>query len=143
MPQTQKILVPIDFSEASKRAAVMAADLSRTMGGTVTLLHVHPERLSFYEDEAGDGAETMKARLNDALDDMAKELAGVDVQTALEEGRASDEIVRFAKRWHYDVIVLGSSGHGRIAQALLGSVTERVVRTSSVPVMVVPSPRKA
>jgi len=60
------------------------------------------------------------------------------VDTLLEEGVPYLKIVEAAKRLHCDLIVLGSHGHSGIEKILLGSVAERVIGISPVPVMVVP-----
>jgi nucleotide-binding universal stress UspA family protein len=64
---------------------------------------------------------------------------GITVETALEEGRAASGVVSFAQRWSFELIVVGSHGQGGAARTVLGSTAERIVRTSPVPVLVVPT----
>lgn len=131
----RKILTPVDFSEASLAAARAAADLARTVGAELTLLHAyHP--WGDYVDPPG-YRDKMRPLLFQRLTDFVAEVntEGLNFHTALEEGRPAKTITDFARRWDFDMVVVGA-GQGR--SPLLGSIAERVVRTSDVPVMVVP-----
>jgi nucleotide-binding universal stress UspA family protein len=66
---------------------------------------------------------------------------GIRAEYFHHEGPAADVIVEQAQRWHADLIVMGSRGHGALGQLALGSVVSRVLATSPVPVVVVPPPR--
>lgn len=68
---------------------------------------------------------------------------GIRAEYFHREGPAADVIVEQAARWHADVIVMGSRGHGALGQLALGSVVSRVLATSHVPVVVVPPARGA
>lgn len=61
-----------------------------------------------------------------------------DVATAIEEGDPSDEIVDYVRQENCDTVVMGTHGRNGIDRLLLGSVAERVVRASPVPVVTVP-----
>lgn len=133
--ELRKILAPVDFGEGSLAAARAAADLARTVGAELTLLHAyHP--WGDYVDPPG-YRERMRPMLFQRLEDFAAEVdsRGIELRTALEEGRPAKTITEFADRWAFDLVVMGA-GQGRAP--LLGSIAERVVRTSDVPVMVVP-----
>ena len=120
----KRILVATDFSELSGAAVKAAADLARQAGGRLTVLHVMMPG---------------EASVTDALIAIADELRnGVDVETALALGDPAEEIVRHARRHEVDLVVLGTHGRTGVTRALLGSVAERVVRTSCCPVLTVP-----
>lgn len=80
--------------------------------------------------------EAAQQRLNDAK--KALPLPHPDLETAIAEGRPSDEIASYATAHKVDLIVLGTRGRGPIGKAFLGSVADNVLRQSEVPVMVVP-----
>jgi nucleotide-binding universal stress UspA family protein len=86
----------------------------------------------------------MKKRYRDEGEKVLEEvkehcdLEGIDAETLLEEGVPYLKIVEAAKRLHCDLIILGSHGHSGLEKILLGSVAERVIGISPVPVMVVP-----
>jgi nucleotide-binding universal stress UspA family protein len=66
--------------------------------------------------------------------------AGVHITRHLTEGKPHEEICRFAEQRDADIIVMGTHGRTGLARLLLGSVAERVVRTSNIPVLTVPIP---
>jgi nucleotide-binding universal stress UspA family protein len=68
---------------------------------------------------------------------QAESVGALEVGTKLLQGVAWDEIVRFAKTEGFDLIVMGTHGRTGIKHALLGSITEKVVRTASCPVLTV------
>jgi nucleotide-binding universal stress UspA family protein len=67
---------------------------------------------------------------------------GIQAEYFHPEGGAADVIVEQAARWHADMIVMGSRGHGTLGQLALGSVVSRVLASTTVPVFVVPPPRE-
>lgn len=136
----KKILVGIDGSDNSKRAAVVAANLAELFKGTVTLVSVvKPGEYSLaVEDKAF--LENLKEFHMDlvqaASDDVKRE--GIDIETKIELGTPWKELTRLAHDGHYDLIVVGSRGVGQVAEFLIGSNSTRVVQHSTVPVLVVP-----
>jgi nucleotide-binding universal stress UspA family protein len=68
---------------------------------------------------------------------MYTDPAGVEIEPVIEVGKPRDVIVRFIEENDIDVIVMTSQGRGGVKRALLGSVTERVARTTTIPVLVV------
>lgn len=125
-----KLLIPIDRSDASKLA--IRHVIRRSWGSEALeahLLHVLPSR-----DE--DGIEVLEAA------GALLERGGLPCVAHICYGSPADEIVRFAESDRFDGIVMASAGLGSITEMLLGSVAARVLRTSRVPVEIVPvSPR--
>jgi nucleotide-binding universal stress UspA family protein len=136
----KKILVGIDGSENSKRAAIAAANLAELFKGSVTLVSVvKPGEYSLaVEDKAF--LENLKEFHMDlvqaASDDIKRE--GIEIETIIELGTPWKELTRLAHDGQYDLIVVGSRGVGQVAEFLIGSNSTRVVQHSSVPVLVVP-----
>ena len=136
----KEILVGIDGSDNSKRAAMTAASLAELFKGTVTLVSVvKPGEYSLaVEDEAF--IENLKEFHTDlvqaASDDIKRE--GIVIETRIELGTPWKELVRLGHDGHYDLIVVGSRGVGQVAEFLIGSNSTRVVQHSQVPVLVVP-----
>jgi nucleotide-binding universal stress UspA family protein len=125
-----KLLIPIDRSGASKLA--IRHIIRRSWGSEALephLLHVLASR-----DE--DGIEVIEAAGG------LLERGGLPFVAHIRYGSPAEEIVRFAESNHFGGIVMASSGLGSITEMLLGSVAARVLRTSTVPVEIVPvSPR--
>jgi len=140
----QRILCPIDFSETSTRALACAAAIARWYGGRLALLHVVPvfdDNMESSFPWKGDHPRTPYAPVRaDVLADMRRSIAeadatalGPDVMT--EEGRTHVLIVERAR--DADLLVLGTHGRGGFDRLLLGSVTEKVIRTAHCPVLTV------
>ena len=138
----ERILVPTDGSAGVERAIEHAADLASAHGATIHAVYVVntasfaslPMETSWegVNDMLRDEGETALAQVRDIA-----EPRGVRVETHLLEGGPSREIVRFAEEQNCDLVVMGTHGRGGIDRLLLGSVAERVVRSSPVPVLTV------
>jgi nucleotide-binding universal stress UspA family protein len=134
----RRIVVALDFSETSRRAARLALDVAAT-NATVYLAHVAPRDSSLY-DWKGQGA-TYKQDAGNALQKAREELRvppGATVQTVLLQGDPATELLAFAASVNADLIATGSHGHGFVARLLIGSVATRIVRCSTCSVLTVP-----
>lgn len=137
-----RILVPTDGSPEGERAVTHAMELARIHDAEVHTLYVI--NTASY---AGLPMETTWEGIDDLLRSDAKAaVTGVEeiadrydmsVTTAVSEGSPSREIIRYAEENDCDLIVMGTHGRGGIDRLLLGSVTEKVVRSSVVPVVTV------
>jgi nucleotide-binding universal stress UspA family protein len=142
-----RILAPIDFSDASRHAFDHAASLAHWYEAAIVGLHVFNP---VYAPVGGiglpqDGGTVFaspgaSARLRIQLDETvaAAISAGVQVETVIEEGSPSEQIVQGVGRHRADLIVMGTHGVSGFERLLLGSVTEKVVRKASCPVLTVP-----
>ncbi|MGM0447680.1 MAG: universal stress protein [Methanobacteriota archaeon] len=138
-----EILVPTDGSPASDAAIEHAIDLAEQYGARLHALYV-VDGAAYSSLEAGaevvvealesEGAEATK-RVADAAAD-----AGVDCVTSVTSGTAYRSIHDYVDEHGIDVVVMGTHGRKGLDRYLLGSVTERVVRTSVVPVLTVRQP---
>lgn len=135
-----RILIPTDGSDEARKAAEHGIDLAVALGGTVHTLYVMdlpgvPRALSLRDDEEAvrEEYEQYGRRVTSTVCDMATE-AGVECTTALRSGTVHEEIVRYAVDEDADVIVMGTGYQGQFG-ALLGTIAEKVVRTSTVPVI--------
>lgn len=121
-----RILTPIDFSEPSRRALQHALAIARWHDSQLTVLHV--------EDVSRHAASVEKLR--DFIDAAGASRWNVRVHVAF--GDAVAGILDHATRDASDMIVMGTNGKIGLSRAVLGSVTERVVRRSLIPVLTVP-----
>ena len=135
------VLVPTDGSEPARAALEHA--ITAFPDATVTLLHVIDPALTMYRGEMSyDYQRLIKLETERAETflDAAQEFAdehGVSVTTEILLGTPARSIVTFATENDVDQIVLGSHGRSGVSRVLLGSVAEKVVRRSPVPVTVV------
>lgn len=144
-----RILVPIDFSEPSKRALAHARELGQQYQATLYLLHVvePPTFPGFY----GAGAVTLfgetpdlKARAERALVDLLATDEGREAAVLhVVEGHASKVIVDFVDEHDIDIVVIASRGLSGMQRVLMGSVAEHVVRRVACPVLVVKATGKS
>jgi len=145
------ILVPHDFSASANHAAALARDEAKLHGGRIVLLHVIdlPHQLGGTEvvipPETGAPIPIKDYAVSSAeqhLDDLAARLTkdGASVKTFVRVGNPVDEILRFVDEEKADLVVMGTHGRGGIRHLIAGSVAERVVRASKVPVLTVRHP---
>ena len=145
----KNILVPTDGSGASRNAARYAVALAKATGAKITALHVAPtHKFEVYEDYVppdfmmpSDYAAKAKKVSQRHLDIVRKlaESAGVRFRGEYTLGDSPAEaIVRAARKYGCDGIVMGSHGRTGMQRLLLGSQTRKVLAASKVPVVVVP-----
>jgi nucleotide-binding universal stress UspA family protein len=138
----ERILVPTDGSETSRRAIEHAVDLAAAHDAALHAVYVvnAASFASLPAETSWDGvADVLHSEGEAALDQVteAAEATGVPVERVLLEGSPAAEIVRYAESEPCDLVVMGTHGRGGIDRLLLGSVAERVVRSSNVPVLTV------
>jgi nucleotide-binding universal stress UspA family protein len=139
----QRIIIAVDGSAFSARAANVGFELARSLGAEVALVHVIDPSV-VVAPEGGYPAGELVAL---AEQDGKRLLAGFSQRASIEPpplefvqvGKPATEIVRAAKEWPGDLIVIGSHGRGGVERLLLGSVAEAVMRHAACPVLVVRS----
>lgn len=146
----KKILVPVDFSKPSLNAADVAADIARKAGSKLVLLHVVEEIAGSsinVEGQIGTGENwedkvfTMKL-IEKAKKQMAKlaedpKFEGIKVLSELRVGTPYHGMNQIIIDHKVDLVVMGTAGHSDIEQMIIGSNTEKVVRTAHCPVLTV------
>jgi len=137
-----RILVPTDGSAGTRRALEHAIRLAEVHGSTLVGLYVvnTASYASFSMETTWEGVDDMLRDEGESATDELRalaEAAGVPVETVILDGSPSREIVRYAETTGCDLVVMGTHGRGGIDRLLLGSVAERVVRASEVPVLTV------
>lgn len=139
----KSILVPIDFSKASLKALVYAESLCQQFGATMTLLYViEPIAAAdfMYAFPLTLGDDEMRAKAKASIEKFARKnrVRRSLVEKALvRSGRPFHEICEAARTLKVDLIVISTHGYSGINHAIMGSVTERVVRHAPCPVLVV------
>jgi nucleotide-binding universal stress UspA family protein len=134
-----RILCPVDFSDASRRALRYALAIARWHGSEITVLHVEDVLLYAASVDAAAYPDIGHTHRED-LHAFVVEAGGLDrsVTAAIVTGSPVARILDHAARNASDLIVMGTNGRSGLARAVLGSVTERVVRLSPVPVLAIP-----
>jgi len=141
-----RILCPVDLSVPSRRALDVAVGLARWYGSSITVLRVVPPVLP----TVGVAGELDFSVLPSITPDLnrvrdvtasfaAHEAGGPPMDVVVVEGDVSSEIAAQARQLPADLIVIGTHGHRGFDRLMLGSATERVLRTAPCPVLTVPA----
>ena len=138
------ILVPVDGSDSSARAAAFAAKLAEPLGAKLILLHVYDAPAAALLGLASMGSDAVHAALDKvAQSSFERALKAIGDQGALTlekkatTGHPFEEIVSHAKSLGADLIVMGSRGLSPIQEIMLGSVSDRVLRFAPCAVTIV------
>lgn len=142
---SRRILHPSDFSSASGAAFKKAVEMAKAGRGELMLVHV----VSPVAPVAGEGyispkmyeeiAASSRAWAQKQLDKLVAKAktSGVRAKGSVLEGSAHEQVVRFARSKHADLIVMGTHGRSGLAKLFLGSVAGRVVAAAPCPVLTV------
>ena len=139
-----RILIPTDGSDQAKPAVEMALGLAETHGATLHVLFIvdQPTTVSGMGegfsglDDLLDALEERGHQATTAIVERARE-QDIETTAAVRRGNPHDDILSYAEDNDIDVIVMGTHGRTGVKRALLGSVTENVVRHSEIPVLTV------
>jgi nucleotide-binding universal stress UspA family protein len=140
MIQLRNLLCPVDFSTHSQHALRHAMSIARRHDSEVTLLHVEDMLLGAARADLSRRAAFLP-KPDDELRAFAEEAGYIDLQHVRFVTRSGDAvagIIEYAVRKSSDLIVMGTRGRSGLARAVLGSVTERVLREAPCPVMTIP-----
>src|SRR5688500_8616466 len=148
MKQLSRLLVPVDYSEQSRRALEYAGQLARAFTATLDIVHCF-DRPSYVSDDVfiereGKRRPLVEVLREDAEREMDQFLAGsklpegITVSSHLIGGDPAGAVCERLRDHDYDVVVIGTSGKTGVRQLLLGSVAARLVRLSPVPVLTIP-----
>jgi nucleotide-binding universal stress UspA family protein len=139
-----RILIPTDGSDAVMPAVKMALDLAKTYDATLHALFIVDQPSSV--TGTGEGFTGIDNLLNeleeeghhatDIIADQAED-SNVEIKSSVQRGNPHDDILAYANEHAIDLIVIGTHGRTGVKRALLGSVTEDVVRHSEIPVLTV------
>jgi nucleotide-binding universal stress UspA family protein len=147
MLSLNRILVPVDFTETSERALDYAVELARAFRAEMIVMHAYQIPVYGFPDGAYIAAAELAAQMSSAaqgrLDAIieSRKVSGIPMSSVLRDGVAWEEINAVAAETKVDLIVIGTHGRRGLARALLGSVAENVIRTATVPVLVIHGPR--
>ncbi len=145
-PVYRKVLFCTDFSENSDLAFGYALGIAKRDGGTLYIMHVVPDNPSMAivsgfvpKEMYTEIQEKVESNLNQNyrhyLDKIDKD---IEFKVVTEYGREQEEIIKFAKKEDVDIIVIGTHGRTGKDHVFFGSVAEKVIRHSPLPVFVIP-----
>ncbi|QOD59578.1 universal stress protein [Polaribacter haliotis] len=140
----KKILVPIDFSKPSEYAAKMAAKIAKKSNATVYLIHMIELPSGVVDMGSGSKFSIPESMLylrktREKVLDFKKSFfsEGIPVEYFIKLNTPFDGIKKYADKIDADLIIMGSKGHSEFEEIMIGSNTEKIVRSSKTPVIVV------
>ena len=161
IPDIKKILYCTDLSEQAKYSFGYAASIANRFGAGITILHVL-EDVSEYRDSLvinilgpekweqlrrqneQEVVQKLRTRIEEFCKEISQEMPACPFITddiVVKIGNPVDKILKQVKAMNCDLVVMGARGHGVLADAVLGSVSRRVLRRCDKPVLIVKSPR--
>ncbi|RMF93803.1 MAG: universal stress protein [Candidatus Schekmanbacteria bacterium] len=140
----KKILVPYDFSQLSEKSLHLAERIANFYHSEIDLVFVnqpityYPYYLSDYISEE-DVLEKIDEEIKEKLEALAnrEESKNIKVDTFVKRGEPYEKIIELSEELASNLIVMGTHGRSGIAHVVIGSVAERVIRSSHIPVMTV------
>ncbi len=152
----KRIVAALDFSNATPAVLETAANLAKSYGSELYLLHVlEPEptytAYGFTPDEfpaihafQEEARKRALMKLEEAAREAVRQIGdgAASVKIELAEGGPLQALVAFVKEVDANMVIVGSHGHGVFVSLLLGSVADGIVRKALVPTLVVPAPQE-
>ena len=150
----KEILVPLDGSELSASSIPTARQLAQALGARIHLLQITTQTEEFavmrgaefgtmgsdYSQQVLDEVLTaQRDRIERYLSEVGDDLTsvGLNVTKAVEDGQPAEKIVEYAEASGIDLIIMSTHGRGGVRRFLVGSVTDKVIRSTHLPVLVI------
>ena len=153
-----KVLIALDYDPTAQKVAEAGFSMAKTMNAEVILLHVITDPVYYSSAEYSpimgfdgflntdqfqlDSVDGLKKAASYFLDKTKHHLGDDTILTLVEEGDYAESIVKTAKRMHADIIVIGSHSRKWLENIVMGSVTEKVLHLTSIPLFIVPTKRQ-
>lgn len=151
----KKVLIALDYDHTAQKVAEKGFSLAKTLNAKVVLLHVFTDEAYYstleyspiigFSGFSGEdfsnliSTEGMTKASNYFLDKIKDHLGDDSVLIMVEEGDFADVILKTAMHIHADVIVMGSHSRRWLEKILMGSVTEKVLHRTSIPLFIIPT----
>jgi nucleotide-binding universal stress UspA family protein len=154
----KKVLIALDYDPTAQKVAEIGFSLAKTMGAEVILMHVTTDPVYYSSTEYSpilgftghmdmgqfqlDSVDGMKKASEHFLNKSKKHLGDKTIQTIVKEGDIAISILKTAKNLHADIIVMGSHSRKWLENIVMGSVTEKVLHHTSIPLFIVPTKKQ-
>ncbi len=151
----EKVLIALDYDPTAQKVAEMGFTLAKAMKAEVILMHVITDVMYYssldYSPIMGYGgfmemdqvqlnsAEGLMKASNHFLDKTKHHLGDSTIKTLVGEGDCAESIQKAAKKLHANIIVMGSHSKKWLEDIIMGSVTEKVLHETSIPLFIVPT----
>ena len=153
----KKILIALDYNPTAQKVAETGYAMARAMNAKVILLHAmaDPEYYSSLEYSpimgfAGysipmqeDAAGVIEETSLHFLEKTKRHLRDANIEILVKRGDVADSILQTAKEMHVEIIVMGSHSRRWLEEVLMGSVTEKVLHQTTIPLFIIPTKQKS
>ena len=150
-----KALIALDYDPTAQKVAETGFSIAKSLGAEVVLLHVISDPAYYSSTEhlkimgfAGhmdtsslqlDNIEGLEKTAQQFLDKLKQHLGDKTLQILVKEGDSAGSILKTAKEIHADVIVMGSHSRRWMEKIIMGSVTEKVMSSTKIPLLIIPT----
>jgi nucleotide-binding universal stress UspA family protein len=151
----KKVLIALDYNPTAQKVAEGGFSLAKSMNAEVVLLHVITDPVFYYSSGYSpimgfngymdlnpiqlDSIEGLKSASLEYLNKSKQHLGDKDIKTVVAEGDYATAISKTAKELHADLIVMGSHSSRWLEKILMGSVTEKVLHHTKIPLLIIPT----
>ena len=153
--KVSKVLIALDYNPTAQKVAEVGFSMAKSMNAEVILLHVITDPVFYSNEEfspimgftgysyTGEvqpyNADGLKAATMEFLDKSKQHLGDNTIKTIVKEGDFADTILETAKEVKADIIVIGSHSRKWLENIVMGSVTEKVLHHTSIPLLIIPT----
>ncbi len=153
--EMKKVLIALDYNPTAQKIAETGFSLAKSMDAEVILLHVISDPVYYSSTEYSpimglsdymgvsqlqlDSIEGLKNASQHFLDKTKHHLGDETIKTVVKEGEFAESILKAAKEYHADIIVIGSHSQKWLEKIVMGSVTEKVLSLTTIPLFIIPT----
>lgn len=153
-----KVLIALDYDPTAQKVAETGFSLAKSMNAEVVLLHVITDPVLYNSMEYSpimgfsgyldvspvqlDSIQGLRDASLEYLNKTRQHLGDKSIQTVVKDGDFAESILKTAKETHADMIVVGSHSRKWLEKIIVGSVTEQVLRDTTIPLFIVPTRKK-
>ena len=154
----KKVLIALDYDPTAQKVAETGFSLAKAMKAEILLLHVIADPTFYssleYSPITGfvgymdmknfqlNSADDLKSASLQYLEKIKHHLGHKTIKTFVKEGDPAESILASVKEMHIDIIVMGSHSRRWLEKILIGSVTQKVLHNTEVPVLIIPTKKK-
>jgi nucleotide-binding universal stress UspA family protein len=151
----KKVLIALDYDPTAQKVAELGFSMAKAMNAEVILLHVISDPVYYSSTEYSpimgftgymnmdplqlDSTDGLKKASRHFLEKSKNHLGDKSIHTMIGEGDLAESILKVAKSQHVDIIVMGSHSRKWLENIVMGSVTEKVLHHTAIPLFIIPT----
>lgn len=155
----KKVLITLDYNQSAQKVAEVGYEIAHSMGAEITILHVLVDPIFYSDPEYSpilgfsghlsssplilDSMEGLSVVVQKFLDKIKQHLGDENIITLIKNGDFSDSILSTSIEMKADMIVMGSHSQKWLEKIVMGSVSENVLKSSKLPILIIPTSQKS